>query len=182
MRKRALKLNDSNTWAQYKVCRNKLTRITEYAKRLFIKNLVNDNQPDTSSLWKIINKIIHLKNVKKSNIPNKMYASKSERAQGPHAISNLFNKYFIEIGVNLVSTIETTAIIDGKFNATSLIQSSCNSFFLEPIIEEVVNYIRAMNPSKSTGRHGIPAKYIKMSGSVIAPVLTNIFNACISTV
>ena len=111
-----------------------------------------------------------------------MYAFKSESAQGPQAISNLFNKYFIEIGVNLASTIETPAIIDGKFNATSLIQSSCNSFFLEPIVEEeVVNYIRAMNPSKSTGRHGIPAKYIKMSDSVIAPVLTNIFNACIST-
>ena len=94
----------------------------------------------------------------------------------------MFNKYFIEIGVNLASTIETPAIIDGKFNASSLIQSSCNSFFLEPIVEEeVVNYIRAMNPSKSTGRHGIPAKYIKMSGSVKAPVLTNIFNACIST-
>ena len=112
-----------------------------------------------------------------------MYASKSESAQGPQTISNLFNKYFIEIGVNLASTIETPAIIiDGKLNATSLIQSSCNSFFLEPIVEEeVANYIRAMNPSKSTGRHGIPAKYIKMSDSVIAPVLTNIFNACIST-
>ena len=145
--------------------RNKLTHIKEYAKRLYIKNLVNDNKHDTSSLWKIINKIIHLKNVK-NNIPNKMYASKSESAQGPQAISNLFNKYFIEIGVNLASTIETPAIIDGNFNATSLIQSSCNSFFLEPIVEEeVVNYIRAMNPSKSTGRHGIPAKDIKMSGS-----------------
>ena len=110
-----------------------------------------------------------------------MYASKSESAQGPQANSNLFNKYFIEIGVNLASTIETPDIIDGKFNATSLIQSSCNSFFLEPIVEEVVNYIRTMNPSKSTGRHGIPAKYIKMSGSVIAPVPSNIFNACIST-
>ena len=111
-----------------------------------------------------------------------MYASKSESAQGPQAISNLFNKCFIEIGVNLASTIETPAIIDGKFNAASLIQSSCNSFFLEQIVEEeVVNYIRAMNPSKSSRRHGIPAKYIKMSGSVIAPVLTNIFNACIST-
>ena len=143
---------------------------------------MNDNKHDTSSLWKIINKIIHLKNVKKNNIPNKMYASKSESAQGPQAISNLFNKYFIEIGVNLASAIETPAIIDDKFNATSLIQSSCNSFFLKPIVEkEVVNYIRAMNPSKSTGRHGIPANYIKMSGSVIAPVLTNIFNACIST-
>ena len=159
MYKKALKLNDSNTWAQYKVYRNKLTHIKEYAKRLYIKNLVNDNKHDTSSFWKIINKIIHWKNVKKNNIPNKMYASKSESAQGPQAISNMFNKYFIEIGVNLASTIETPAIIDGEFNATSLIQSSCNSFFLEPIVEEeVVNYIRGMNPSKSTGRHGIPAK------------------------
>ena len=58
--KRALKLNDSNTWAQYKVYRNKLTHIKEYAKRLYIKNLVNDNKHDTSSLWKIIHKIIHL--------------------------------------------------------------------------------------------------------------------------
>ena len=107
---------------QYKVYRNKLTHIKEYAKRLYIKNLVNDNKHDTSSLWKIINKIFHLKN----NIPNKMYASTSESAQGSQAISNLFNKYFIEIGVNLASTIETPAIIDGKFNATSLIQSSCN--------------------------------------------------------
>ena len=106
--KKALKLNDSNTWAQYKVYRKKLTHMKEYAKRLCIKNLVNDdNKRDTSSLWKIINKIIHLKNVKKNNIPNKMYASKSESAQGPQAISNLFNKYFIEIGVNLASTIET---------------------------------------------------------------------------
>ena len=110
-----------------------------------------------------------------------MYASKSESAQGPQAISNLFNKYFTEIGFKLASTIETPTILDGKFNATSLIQSSSSSFFLEPIVEEVVNYIGAMNPSKSTGRNGIPAKYTKMSASIIAPVLTNIFNASIST-
>ena len=143
---------------------------------------MNDNKRDTSTLWKIINKIIHLKNVKKNHIPNKMHTSKSESAQDPQAISNLFNKYFIDIGFNLASTIETPATIDGKFNATSLIQSSCNSFFLEPIVEEeVVNYIRAMNPTKSAGRNGITVKYIKMSASIITPVLTNIFNACIST-
>ena len=129
---------------------------------------MNENKHDTLLLGKIVNKIIHLKNVKKNNIPNKMYASKSESAQGPQAISNLFNKYFTEIGFNLASTIKTPTIIDGKFNATSLIQSSCNSFFLEPIVEEeVVNYMRVMNPSKVTGRNGIPAKYIKLSGSII---------------
>ena len=103
------------------VYRNKLTPIKEYAKRLYIKNLVNDNKRDTSSLWKIINKIIHLKNVKKNNIPKKMYASKSESAQGPQAISNLFNKYLTEIRFNLASTNETPTIIDGKFNDTFLI-------------------------------------------------------------
>ena len=83
--------------------------------------------------------------------------------------------------MHLHSTNETPTLIDGKFNATSLIQSSCDSFFVEPIVEEVVNYIRVMNSSKSTGRNEIPANYIKMLGSFIAPVLTNIFNACIST-
>ena len=54
--------------------------------------------------------------------------------------------------------------------------------FLEPVVEEeVMDYIRGMRPSKSTGRNGIVAKYIKTSGSVMAPVLTNIFNAYISS-
>ena len=35
-------------WAQYKVYTNKQTHIKEYAKRLYIKNLVNDNKRDTS--------------------------------------------------------------------------------------------------------------------------------------
>ena len=49
---------------------------------------MNDNKRDTSSLWKIINKIIHLKDVKENNIPNKVYASKSESARGPQAITS----------------------------------------------------------------------------------------------
>ena len=69
-----------------------------------------------------------MNDVKKNNIPNKMYASNSESAQGPQAISNLFNKYFTEIGFNLASTIETPPVIDNKFTATSLIRS-CNTFF-----------------------------------------------------
>ena len=85
-----------------------------------------------------------------------------------------------------MSTVKTPTILDNNFTATSLIQSSRNSFFLEPIVEEVVNYIRGINLSKSTGRNGVPAKYIKMSASVIATVLTflkhayqqNIFQKC----
>ena len=53
--------------------------------------------------------------------------------------------------------------------------------FLEPVVEEVMDYIRGMRPSKSIGRNGIVSKYIETSGSVMAPVLTNIFNAYISS-
>ena len=75
-----------------------------------------------------------MKNMTKNNFPNKKYDSKTENAQGPQAISNLFNKYFFEIGVNLASTIETPTIIDGKFNATSLIQSRGKSCILDHLI------------------------------------------------
>ena len=52
-----------------------------------LEDSTSDIKRDISSLWKIINKNIQLKNVKKNNIPNKMYASKSESAQGPQAIN-----------------------------------------------------------------------------------------------
>ena len=35
------------------------------------------------------------------------------------------------------------------------------------------------NPAKSTGRDGIPRKYLQMSAQIIAPFLTKLYNKCI---
>ena len=53
--------------------------------------------------------------------------------------------------------------------------------FLEPITEEeVTHYIRSLNDHKSAGATGIPIKCIKLSNVIISPILTVIFNRCIT--
>ena len=62
-------------------------------------------------------------------------------------------------------------------SSTSFITQRCTSFYLQPITEsDILRHIRQLNPSKSTGPVGIA-----MSALIIAPVLTRLYNSCIST-
>ena len=65
---------------------------------------------------------------------------------------------------------------------TSLICTTINSFFLQPIsVEEVSHELTNLDPLKSTRSDNLPVKYIKLAAGVIAPTLTNLFNYCITT-
>ena len=62
----------------------------------------------------------------------------------------------------------------------ALIPSNPNIFFLDPItINEVEKNIVELDPNKKTNIHGIPIKFIKMSSSIISPILKELFNQCI---
>ena len=59
-------------------------------------------------------------------------------------------------------------------------KNSCYSFFLKPLTEEqILNHMRNLNPSKSSGMQGIPIKFIKPASILLAPVLTKLFNIAI---
>ena len=63
---------------------------------------------------------------------------------------------------------------------TALILNNPNTFFLDPItINEVEKNIVELDPNKKTSIHGIPIKFIKMSSSIISPILKELFNQCI---
>ena len=101
-------------------------------------------------------------------------------SEDPKLISNAFNGYFINVGKTLSSKI--SSVTNCPFTETSLIPNHAQYFFLHPIrVQEVINHINELNPSKSGGRLGIPIKYIKLSVNVIAPILTNFYNHCITT-
>ena len=95
-------------------------------------------------------------------------------------ISNAFNKYLVNVGNS--SSRNTPDVINCSFFITSLIDTNpMNSFVLRPIAEkEVLNHINGLKSSKSTGRYGIPIKYIKLTGKIIAPILIKIYNSCIA--
>ena len=100
--------------------------------------------------------------------------------ENPKNISNAFNEHFVHIGNSL--SRNTPDVIDRSFSITSLINTNpMNSFFLQPIAEkEVLNHMYGLKSSKSTGRYGIPVKYIELTGKIIAPILTKIYNCCIA--
>ena len=53
--------------------------------------------------------------------------------------------------------------------------------FLKPITDnEVAIHLSSLNCSKSTGTNGIPKKFLKMSSTIIAPILTKLLNKCIA--
>ena len=96
-------------------------------------------------------------------------------------MANMLNNYFSETGQKLAANIELTNSANIR-SSTSFITQRCTSLYLQPITEsDILKHIRQLNPSKSTGPDGIPIKYIAMSALIIAPVLTRLYNSCIST-
>ena len=95
-------------------------------------------------------------------------------------MANMLNNYFSEIGQKLAANIELTNSAN-IHSSTSFITQKFTFFYLQPITEsDILKHIRQLNPSKSTGPW-IPIKYIAMSALIIAPVLTRLYNSCIST-
>ena len=96
-------------------------------------------------------------------------------------MANMLNNYFSEIGQKPAANIEV--LNSGNIrSSTSFITQRCTSFYLQKITEsDILKHIRQLNPSKSTGPDGIPIKYIAISALIIAPVLTKLYNNCIST-
>jgi len=104
-----------------------------------------------------------------------------EKVTNKAEIGNLINRptYFSEVGEKLATDNEDS-VISCNFTSTSLIRQQSASFYLKPITAtEVLSHIKQLNPAKSNGSEGIPLKFLKMVGDVIAPILTNKYNNCI---
>ena len=102
-----------------------------------------------------------------------MHTSETNCAQGLQAVSNLFNKFFTNIGITLASKI--TKPDKCNLQPTSLISCNPKSFFLKPIVDvEILLHIRQLDSTKSSGTDGIPIKYVKMLVTIITLILTNL--------
>ena len=90
-------------------------------------------------------------------MPQKMCVNEID-SENPKLISNAFKDYFINIEKALSSKI--SSVTNCLFTETSLIANHSQSFFFRPSgVQEVINPINKLNPSKSGGRLGIPTKY-----------------------
>ena len=164
----------------YKTYCNKLTHVKEQAKRKYYQGLVLASKHNMKFLWKTINDIAKYKK-KTISLITELTCDTGEKITSSKEMANMLNNYFSEIGQKLAANIKLTNSAN-ICSSTSFITQRCTSFYLQPITEsDILKHIRQLNPSKSTGPDGIPIKYIAMSALIIAPVLTRLYNSCIST-
>ena len=129
------------------------------------------------NLWKGINyQIISCKSSNNKNIPSKILIGESELSD-TKSIANAFNDFFVNIGNNLVSTINSA---DSPISFMP--QPQINSLFLESVTSnEIIIEIDGLNASKATGPFSIPISIFKTINESIAEPLAAIFNCSMLT-
>ena len=99
-----LKTNNEETKTQWKVYRNKLTHLKEKAKQLYYNTQINQVQHNSGLLWKTIKDITKYKNMKQQDITI-IKDENDELIDNPQQMSNIFDKYFSNLGRNMASKI-----------------------------------------------------------------------------
>jgi len=70
---------------------------------------------------------------------------------------------------------------DADIHYKSSFRFNSQNLFLMPITHnEILTITNSLDSSKSSGAHNIPAKLIKLSANVIAPILCDLYNYSIT--
>ena len=89
--------------------------------------------------------------------------------ENPTTISNEFNNYFYSIGSKLANNISGKT---KKKPYEFLNKKISSSIYLEPpSVNKILNHILSLNDNKAIRHDDIPAYFLKVSSTVIAPYL-----------
>jgi exonuclease III len=122
----------------YKMYRNKLHNLLRRCEKDHYDKIFNENKNNIRKSWAIIKEII---NKKKESILSDKFLIDNQLVDDRHVIADSFNKFYVNIGPTLASTIP-----QGSTDPTSYISSGVsNSIFLESVEqEEIVNIVKAL--------------------------------------
>ena len=165
------KQHDVDLIMKYKKYRNKLTKLTQIAKRMYYQNQLTSHKNDLSQRWKIISEIICNRKRYQEMITS-IIDSDGKEVSDQSIISKTLNEFFVNIGPNMDAKIPPSRNI---FNIPSVV----NSFAYEPISnDEVYLQLSQLNPRKANGPENLPNKFWNLLAPIISPFLANIFNEC----
>jgi len=96
------------------------------------------------------------------------------KLNNPQDITNSFNQYFCNIGPELAKTITPPN------SASSNFSHCCTSTFslVDTSVEEVICGINYLKIGKALKVDDIPTKFLKMAKTVLASILSVVFNKC----
>ena len=158
--------------------KNKLQSLLRATKNNYYKIKMNNLSKNPKKMWNFVNHKIDKKN-KKATIDKINSDLNNQVTDNVKEVSNIFNRFFIDVGPNLARTI----VNQNPHHAPIMTDfSTHNSFFLEPTsATEITTIIFKMNDKKAAAIDKLSVKVLKSIARFIAEPLTYIINKSIET-
>ena len=157
----------------FKINFNKLTKVKNLSKKLFYIETILLHKNNPKQLWRFINSLISAK-IWRNNSPHLLkLVDENGVIRIPPEISEKFNKYFAEIGLQISNIVYTNNASTFK---AYLRNSVSQLIFLEPPEpNEILNIIRSLNIHKASGYDNISSLFLHLGDEVLAPFLSVYF-------
>ncbi|CAB4019923.1 Hypothetical predicted protein, partial [Paramuricea clavata] len=175
------KCNSELHWEKFKTIRNKINAEIKKLKANYYNTKISECllNKNIKKSWSLINNLLGKDS--KSTIINEI-RSDNNVFTDKVSIANQLNDYFVSIGPSLAIEIEKN---ERSFQRSENRDSNdwLDTTFRFSVIsdEQVLNNLKQLVVSKSTGIDKIPARVLKISADIIAPSLTKIFNLSLRT-
>ena len=161
---------------KYKMWRNKLLSLVRKHKQDYYAKVIEKCNGQTSKLWKVLNNVTcrnkPCPEISCLNIENKC-------TDKPEDIANSFDQYFTSVAESLKSTIpHQDYVVTEQFQKFLSDKDIKQKGFSIPLISEneVVTWLKSLNPHKATGSDRLSAKLLGSVGPGIAQTLQDIVN------
>ena len=172
---------DAKRFNDYKTFRNTLHRLIIKAKQNYYKSYFVKNKNDAQKIWKGINELANLKQ-KREIKPSRLQLKNGDIITDPNSICTAINNYFVNIGPEMAKNIPSPSNTTFSSIDNDKIKPSLqNSIFLQPSTsQEVTTVIHSLKENKAKRVFDVDTKFIKLSNNVISPIISKLFNACLT--
>lgn len=169
----AIKTNATEDWLNYKKSKNCVNNEIKKAKTQYYQEHFRSNSGNPREIWKTINEVMS-RNIRNDRNINSIKTNVGSTTS-PEVMSETFNRFFTEIGINLADKLpnSTKSYLDFLAPVNS-------SFQLRQVsLPEVLKQLKNLPANKATGLDKIPCRLVKLAAPLIAESLCKIFNLSI---
>lgn len=159
---------------EYNKMKSNLKKLITTAKKIYMKNLIEENKNSTKGLWDSVNKICN--NNTKKTVINKIKVDNQTVIKNKIDICNSFNEYYSTLGEIFASKITEPTAFYGNEERVE------NTMYLYPTSENEVEYIiKQLKSKKAPGDDNIRAELLKQIVNEIRTPLVYLMNRSLET-
>jgi len=158
----------------YRLWRQKVKSLICYAKTNYYNEHIISKQHNHRQLW---NSLKELSGQSSTSAHTSLKYDEGDMIKNPLTVANLFNEHVFNVCKSV--ELNTNAMFDSTQlkDVTNRKLYNVDQFYIPPLtIVFVEKELNTLNTTKATGADNTHAKFLKMSSSTIAPLLTYIFD------